>query len=404
MAPVIESLLPKGARHRPAVGPQLAARRAALPLRRPSRPPTRADEALLGLPEADRWRLGVLGAWRRGPHLLTYHQVWATTKSILAVLKKALPDGGPSALLQELADALLEASGPAGAAGLSSSLAVDWTDAESFARPPLSDGAPTADPEASWGHRRGDGPGQKDELFYGYYLSLATMAEDEGGPPVPELVRRATLTSCGLDPVPAMVPVLEGLPAKGVALGDVLADSGYAHRVAGNWALPLRCLGAKLVMDLHTNDRVPGAHFRAPIAATATCTAPLPPKCCSASSRPGATPAGTTSPPMTRKWPNFPATSSPAFLPTTKTAIPAWLARRRWGNCAARYGRRRWRCRTSAPRCSPHPSTRRPAVRKRPLPCRQLSTPRRSKNMITPRFLGGVPIPAGRQPSALIRP
>ena len=89
---------------------------------------------------------------------------------------------------------------PAGVAELSTSLAVDWTDTESFARPPLSDGAPTADPEASWGHRRGDGPGQKDELFYGYYLSLATMAKDEGGPEVPELVRRATLTTAASTP------------------------------------------------------------------------------------------------------------------------------------------------------------------------------------------------------------
>ena len=104
---------------------------------------------------------------------------------------------------------------PAWVAELSSSLAVDWTDTESFARPPLSEGAPSADPEASWGHRRGDGPGQKDELFYGYYLSLATVAKDEGGPAVPELVRRATLTSCRLDPVPAMVPVLEGLAGAG---------------------------------------------------------------------------------------------------------------------------------------------------------------------------------------------
>ena len=232
--------MPKGARHR-----QLSARAwllgvlLALSDGRPAHL-TRVHEALVSLPEQDRWRLGVLEAWRSGPHLLTYRQVEHTTRLIVVALKKAVPDGAPSARLQQLADVLLEASVPAGAAAMSSSLAVDWTDTESFARPPLSDGAPTADPEASWGHRRGDGPGQKDELFYGYYLSLATLAADEGGPAVPEVVRRAVLTSCRLDPVPAMVPVLESLPAQGVALGDVLADSGYAHRVAPNWALPLR--------------------------------------------------------------------------------------------------------------------------------------------------------------------
>jgi hypothetical protein len=194
------------------------------------------------------------------------------------VLQKPAADGAPSAQLQGLANDLLEACVPAGAAELSSSLAVDWTDAESYARPPLSAGAPTADPEASWGHRRGNGPGQKDELFYGYYLSLATMAEDEGGPAVPELVRRATLTSCHVDPVPALVPVLEGLASSGAVVGDVLADSGYAHRVAGNWALPLRRLGARLVMDLHPNDRGPRGTFSGAISCNGNLYCPATPK------------------------------------------------------------------------------------------------------------------------------
>ena len=41
----------------------------------------------------------------------------------------------------------------------------------------------------------------------------------------------------------------------GGALGDVVVDAGYAHRVPEHWALPLRRLGAELVMDLHPNDR-----------------------------------------------------------------------------------------------------------------------------------------------------
>ena len=41
----------------------------------------------------------------------------------------------------------------------------------------------------------------------------------------------------------------------GIALGDVVADSGYAHRVPEHFALPLRAAGASLVMDLHPHDR-----------------------------------------------------------------------------------------------------------------------------------------------------
>ena len=260
-APVIEALLPKGVRSR-----QLSARTwliGVLLCQADGRPAhlTRVHEALVGLAEADRARLGVTKDWRAGPHLLTYRQTWSTTTLVHAVLAQGRPDGGPSKLAQDLADALLGASVPAWAAQLSASLAVDWTDLESFARPPVPDIRPSADPEASWGHRKGNGPGQKDELYWGYYLSAATMVNDEGGADVPELVRRATLSSCELDPVPAFVPVLAHMAAAGAAIGDVLADSGYAHRVAHHWALPLRAMGAKLVMDLHPADRGPRGTF-----------------------------------------------------------------------------------------------------------------------------------------------
>jgi hypothetical protein len=43
-----------------------------------------------------------------------------------------------------------------------------------------------------------------------------------------------------------------------------LADSGYAYRVPETWALPLRQLGANLIVDLHPNDRGPnGTHMGA---------------------------------------------------------------------------------------------------------------------------------------------
>ena len=146
-------------------------------------------------------------------------------------------------------------------------LAVDWTDVETFSRPPSRGTSDCADPEASWGHRSGGGPGQDSELFFGYYPSAATMMREEHGPAVPELARRMTVCSCRHDPARALVPVLTAMPGDGIPLGDILADSGYAHRDAGAWAIPLRAAGAQLVQDLHPLDRGPrGTHHGAIIA------------------------------------------------------------------------------------------------------------------------------------------
>ena len=57
------------------------------------------------------------------------------------------------------------------------------------------------------------------------------------------------------------------MPQAGIPLGDILADSGYAHRDASAWAIPLRGAGAQLVQDLHPLDRGPrGTHEGAIIA------------------------------------------------------------------------------------------------------------------------------------------
>jgi hypothetical protein len=104
-------------------------------------------------------------------------------------------------------------------------------------------------------------------MFYGYYLSAATMTREETGPAVPELARRITLTSCDLDPVRALAAVLARMAGDGIALGDILDDSGYAHRDAEAWAIPLRQAGAQLIQDLHPHDRGPkGTHHGAIIA------------------------------------------------------------------------------------------------------------------------------------------
>jgi hypothetical protein len=76
-----------------------------------------------------------------------------------------------------------------------------------------------------------------------------------------------TVCSCRHDPARALVPVLTAMPGHGIPPGDILADSGYAHRDAGAWAVPLRQSGAQLVQDLHPSDRGPrGTHHGAIIA------------------------------------------------------------------------------------------------------------------------------------------
>jgi hypothetical protein len=213
---------------------------------------TRVHSALVALDEGHRARLGVCVEHRGAPHLLTYRQVEYTFSLVVRALSKEHPDGTPSELLAQVVDALVEASVPGALKEASSSLAVDWSDHETFAFPPHGGGT-SADPEASWGHRSG-GP-TRGELFFGYYFSAATMVADEGAEPVPELVRRIQLSTCAIDPVPTFVGVLERMARDGVVLGDVLADSGYAHRLPEHWALPARRAGGRLVMDLHPHDR-----------------------------------------------------------------------------------------------------------------------------------------------------
>jgi hypothetical protein len=266
-AAAIEKLLPAGVRRR-----QLGVRTLFLGMlltladRRPAQL-TRVHAVLITLPAEDQARLGVVEDRKDGPHQLTYRQVEHTCRLITRALGKDKPDGAPSADLQAVCDRLLEASIPPEHAQLTRALAADWTDIESWSRPPPHGSTGCADPEASWGHRNSNLPGPKGEMFFGYYLSAATMVAEENGPPVPELARRMTLTSCHLDPVRALAAVLPAMPAAGIALGDVIGDSGYAHRDAAAWAIPLRRAGAQLVQDLHPHDRGPrGTHHGAIIA------------------------------------------------------------------------------------------------------------------------------------------
>jgi len=267
VAPRVEAMLPIGVRHR-----QLRVRTllAGMLLSQADHRPahlTRVRGALIALPADDQARLGVTEDWTAGPHQLTYRQTERTFGLVTGALAKDVPDGLPSGTLAAICDDLLEASIPPRYKDASTALAVDWTDVETFSRPPPHGTRDCADPEASWGHRSGGGPGQDSELFFGYYASAGTMMREEHGPPVPELARRMTVCSCRLDPARALVPVLTAMPAAGIPPGDIPGDSGYAHRDAGAWAIPLRTAGAQLIQDLHPSDRGPkGTHHGAIIA------------------------------------------------------------------------------------------------------------------------------------------
>ena len=213
IAPRIEVLLPIGVRHR-----QLRVRTllAGMMLSQADQRPahlTRVRDALTALPGPDQVRLGVLEDWKTGPHQLTYRQTERTFGLVTDALAKDVPDGLPSQTLAAICDNLVEASIPDQFKDASTSLAVDWTDVETFSRPPSRGSSDCADPEASWGHRSGGGPGQDSELFFGYYASAGTMMREEHGPSVPELARRMTVSSCHHDPARALVPVLTAMPA-----------------------------------------------------------------------------------------------------------------------------------------------------------------------------------------------
>ena len=341
IAPRIEAALPIGVRPRQlSVRTLLAGMCLAQADHRPAHL-SRVHQVLVSLPQDEQRRLGVIADWKHGPHQLTYRQTDYTFGLAADAAGKDEPDGLPSDQLQGICDDLLEASIPDQFKDASTSLAVDWTDLESFSRPPPARGGPCADPEASWGPRKNNLLRSEDELFYGYYFSAGIMMPDENGPAVPEFARRAIVSSCRHDPVRAFAPVLTVMPAAGIPLGDVLADSGYAHRDAGAWALPLRAVGAQLVQDLHPHDRGPkGTHDGAIIAngnlycpATPRSLLELGPLARDATPEQAAAHDAKTA--------DSPATSSAASPATTKTATTASPAPRPWARSAARCARHR---------------------------------------------------------------
>ena len=337
IAPRIELLLPIGVRAR-----QLLVRTLLLGMlivladHRPAHL-TRVHQALVTLPEDDQRRLGVIADWKHGPHRLTYRQTERTFGLVADALAKDIPDGLPSARLQRLCDDLLEASIPEEFKDASTSLAVDWTDVETFSRPPSRGTSDCADPEASWGHRSGGGPGQDSELFFGYYPSAATMMRDEHGPPVPELARRMTVCSCRHDPARALVPVLTAMPGDGIAprrhpvrlrlrpprrrrLGP---PAPAVRRAAGPGPAPLRPRPPRHPPRRHHRQRQPLLPGHPPHAAGTRARSP-------------ATPPRNKPPPTTSRPPRPPGTNSAGSPATTPTATTGSCAPRPWARSAAR--------------------------------------------------------------------
>lgn len=296
----IELLLPAGVRPRQLKVPTLLIGMTLTMLAGRDALLTNVLAVLLELPVAEQRRLGVIVPWKYTEHTLTYRQLEYTYRLISRRLAKEKPDGSPSETLAEVLDALLEASVQAHGEPASDSYAVDWTAQETWSRPPPkpkkpahaesqtepADGDPQpattatgndpqpastpdnpqqqpdqhqrrSDREAAWGHRTVTHPAEND-MFFGYYLQALTAVRDEHDPQVPELVRRMHLASCQHDPPTEIVPVIQRMHTSGIRIADLLADSGYSYRQPSTFALPIRALGASLIIDLHPNDR--GTH------------------------------------------------------------------------------------------------------------------------------------------------
>ena len=95
-----------------------------------------------------------------------------------------------------------------------------------------------------------------------------------------------------------------------IPLGDILADSGYAHRTAEGWAIPLRAVGAALIQDLHPDDRGPHGTHAGAIFSSGTLYCPATPRPLLAQARSPATPPRTRPRRTISRPPKPPATNS----------------------------------------------------------------------------------------------
>jgi hypothetical protein len=180
--------------------------------------------------------------------------------------------------LETVTDALIDASVPAEYKYASSSLAIDWTDHETWSRPrPKDDPEPSNDPDASWGHAKRNAPGAVEHLFFGYYAQVATMVKDDRGKGVPELVRGVEFLAPRHDPAAAMAEKLLRRSRNGLSFHDVLADCGYSNRNPENFARVIRQAGADLTIDLHPEDRGPKGTYKGAVVSNGNLFCPCTP-------------------------------------------------------------------------------------------------------------------------------
>jgi hypothetical protein len=258
-------------------------------------------EALGDLPFHDQLRLGVQVAKDGVAHGVTYRQFSQTHQVMIRAIDpspvpsfKAIAEEDRAAHLAAVRegvdvektmtrllfvlDSLVEASVPEPYKRASSSLAIDWTDHETWSRPRAKDDPqPSNDPDASWGHAKRNAPGAIDHLFFGYYGQVATMVRDEGRGPVPELVRRTAFGAPSTDPAAVMATTLGRAYDRGLSPGDVINDCGYSNREPRTFALALRHKGARLVMDLHPADRGPRGTYKGAICSNGNLYCPCTP-------------------------------------------------------------------------------------------------------------------------------
>jgi hypothetical protein len=181
--------------------------------------------------------------------------------------------------LEMVTDALIDASVPDNYKQVSSSVAIDWTDHETWSRPRNKDDPqPANDPDASWGHAKRNAPGAVDHLFFGYYAQVATMVKDERGPKVPELVRAVAFKAPKADPAVTMAKTLLRRSAKGMVFRDVIADCGYSNRNPDNFARLIRQAGGDLTIDIHPEDRGPKGTYKGAVVSNGNLYCPCTPR------------------------------------------------------------------------------------------------------------------------------
>jgi hypothetical protein len=115
----------------------------------------------------------------------------------------------------------------------------------------------------------------------------------------------------------------------GIPLGDIIDDSGYAHRDASAWAVPLRRAGAQLVQDLHPHDRGPRGTHQGAIIANGSLYCPQTPRpLLELGALPPGAPAGAAAAHDQQtaelaSWRTASSAGTPATTPTATTASPA---------------------------------------------------------------------------------